>query len=211
MTVRPNVNHFLRANPRTAGAMNRFIGTTGTHAAPSKRRGGLRRPRPIRGQATYRVPRSFDPNKRILEVRLIAEAEPDQDLSWLGTLSDTPGPNAIDRFKARLENIGPGHNEYRYFNPATEYHDLDYKEFVNYGITWMEYYVKAEARVLIDGNYQKIDSDGLGGVGKDEDEGNEAFKEYWDDERADLTRKLRAVGFSDREIRAAPILYPGQY
>lgn len=210
MTVRPNANHFLRANPRTAGAIARFIGTAGTRASPSKRRGGLRRPRPIRGQATYRVPRSYDPNKRIVEIRLIAVPEENPDLSFLGEVSDTPGPNAIDRFKAGKEDLRP-RDDYRYFNPATEYTELDYKEFVDYGVTWEEYYVKAEAIVQIDGKVTRVDSSGLGGVGKNENEGNAAFNEYWDDERADLADKLKQVGFSDREIRSAPILKPGQY
>lgn len=214
MTVRPNVNHFLRANPRTAGAMSRFIGKVGTaRPAPSPRRGGVRRPRPAMARLpirTYSRHGANATNMKITEIRRVVETDDLRDLSWLGTTSSVPESNAINREDAGIEH-GRIHHTEQYFNPVnSEYAMEDYKEWCSFGEKWGLYYLHADAIIEINGIRQTIQSQGVGNVAIEFGGSYDSVSDVWPTEEADLANHLRAMGFTMAEIRAAPVI-PAKY
>lgn len=112
-------------------------------------------------------------------------------------------------------------DEYRYFNPSSNYVDgfgrvlpentpeevrtyvaQDYKrmEDLHRGF-WGLIGIKAEAEVVINGVIQKITSGGLWGIESDSDEDN--FKQVEAEELVELRKQLEALGFSKRAISVA--------
>lgn len=113
------------------------------------------------------------------DFEMVKEMDEYPDLSYLGEFSDTPEENAIDHRARSGER-----NALRYFNPATEYGELDYERMMAYKMGhWYMVHVAAKVTVKIpfgDGYIlHTVESPGLWGVESDSDDDyvHEIFKE----------------------------------
>lgn len=160
MTVRPNVNHFLRTNPRTAGAMNRFIGKVGTARSARSRR------------TEPEYSRARGDHLDLVKIKLVLEMDDSPDTSYL----DQKG------FEERKRQYRDGYLAFAY--------------------------LRADAVIKVNNTIQIVRSPGVGGV-EYEHEIDQFVRDTWKEEIDMLKHDLRAMGFQEREIRAAPVLEPG--
>src|SRR5437667_8923578 len=107
------------------------------------------------------MPRSERPTIESIEVRSVLDENP--DLSFYGEYGGScTTNNCIDR-QERGERL---RGEYRFFNPATEYGELDYERMEDYNKNeWQMVGIYAVAEIRMpSGTVQTIRSGGLWGI-----------------------------------------------
>src|SRR5437773_1124086 len=139
----------------------------------------------------------------IVSIRVHSILDENPDLSFYGEYGNScTTNNCIDR-QAR----GDRHSnyEYRYFNPATEYGELDYERMEDYERReWQMVGVAAEAEIRMpSGTTQQVRSGGLWGI--ESDSGSGYFNEVAEEELAQLRDELKAFGFTDAQIDAVEV------
>ena len=153
--------------------------------------------------------------KRIDKIQIVrhTDTDPDSDLSFLGTYSNTPGPD--DKTIDRQARGDMERSEYRYFVAANSAKDTGNPQSVDQDYARMEAYnhqgwcmmgVSAQAIVETsdDGKTwtrQLVKSGGLWGIESDSDASY--FREVAEEQLATLTPILVEFGFTDAEITAA--------
>jgi hypothetical protein len=142
---------------------------------------------------------------KILRVRIANEIDCDLDTSYLGEYSASPKVSwAIDR----MARGDCRHNQYRYFNPANSAEqtgcpdspEQDYQrmEAMNRG-DW--HYIGIIAKAVLEmpsGILQTVRSSGVWGV--ESDCGEDAMREFSDEELDSLAGELLALGIGKRAI-----------
>lgn len=147
--------------------------------------------------------------KKIEKITIKHIPDYDVDLSWLGTFSDTAGKFAIEHTQ------GNTRNSYKYFNAdnvenmkqaqQNYNHIMKYDSGDLYAIG-----IKAEAdiRTSDDGKnwlINHISSGGLWGIEMGYPNDREDIKEIEQEQLADLKDVLLQLGFTEDEIKSAPI------
>ena len=148
--------------------------------------------------------------RKIISIRLVSVVDTDPDFSWIGEYTSSPGPD--DRTIDRQERGDCGRGEYRYFVAAMSGKETGNPESVEQDYARMEDYNRqgwcfvgiqaiAEVQMTKNGPIQKVRSGGLWGI--ESDSGDAHFQEVGKDEMHDLTSELKAMGFTDKQIKAA--------
>src|SRR6266480_1992579 len=138
----------------------------------------------------------------IVSIRVHSILDENPDLSFYGEYGNScTTNNCIDR----QERGEREHGTFRYFNPATEYGELDYERMEAYNAGWWQMVgIAAEAEIRMpSGTTQQVRSGGLWGI--ESDSGSDYFNEVAKEELDQLKDELRAFGFTDAQIAAVEV------
>lgn len=138
----------------------------------------------------------------LLSIKVRRELDDSPDLSDLGEYTDKPSETTVDRGESAVRR-----GEYRYFQPATEYAEQDYRRMEAYDRgDWhmIGIYAVAKIQATENGPIQTIRSGGLWGIESDSDD--EYLVEVAAEQLAKLRVELLALGVTEDQLADCEVL-----